>query len=316
MNPEAPGTAVGAASLGGARPSRPRSIVAFLVGAGLLVAAGWVVARQGEVLNGAWESIRSAPPLLMVAAMGLPLVNFALVSVSFWLLMRREGRVSLLEMTCLIGAAWLLNFMPMRPGLVGRIAYHRAVNGIPVARSVRVTLVGLAAAGGAALTTLLIAAALGAGASGSAWAAALSAPVLAAGAVTGVLKGAGSPRWVYGATFVLRYLDTLVWALRYWVLFALVGSPIEFGGAVAVGAVAQAAMLIPLVGNGLGIREWAAGLTAGALPAGVFDPRGAPAAVGLAADLVNRAIEIAVAVPVGVASSLWLASRIRSRRPA
>lgn len=290
-----------------------RALGGFVVGAALLAVALVFLARQSDVVAQAWRSVRSASPTLLAALLLLPLANLLVVSLSFWVLMRREGRVGPGEMTALIGAAWLMNFAPLRPGLLGRIAYHRTVNGVPVARSVRVTVAGLAASAVAVLISLAIAALLGPRAAPIAWIAALSAPLLAASAGAILVP---SPARPYLAVFALRFADTLLWAARYALVFALIGSPIALPGAVAVSAVCQAAMLVPLAGNGLGLREWAAGLTAALLPQGFVDTAGNPAAVGLAADVVNRATELLVAVPVGLISSAWLAHRLRSSRPA
>src|SRR5689334_3031074 len=96
-----------------------RSLLTFGIGLVLLALAAWALASQQGVLRQAWTSARAAPTGLLIAAALLPLANYAVISVSFWVLMRREGRVSLPEMFGVIGAAWLLNFAPLRPGLVG-----------------------------------------------------------------------------------------------------------------------------------------------------------------------------------------------------
>jgi hypothetical protein len=284
----------------------------------LLAAAVWAAARQGESLPQAWESLKVASPWLIAAALGLPLVNLVLVSLSFWVLMRREGRISPAEMFCLIGAAWLLNFAPLRPGLIGRVAYHRAVNGIPVGRAVWVTGVGIAAGAAAVAVALGLAGLLRGCASPWVWVFSFAAVLAATAATVGVLAARGSRRWVYGATFGLRLLDIAVWVVRYAALFALVGRPISLPGAVAVTAVCQVVLVVPFVGNGLGLREWAVGLMASALPREMVTSGGNAAVgraamrnVGLAADLVNRAAELVVAVPLGLLCSAWLAQRIR-----
>ena len=70
--------------------------------------------------------------------------------------------------------------------------------------------------------------------------------------------------------------------------------------------IADIALLVPFVGNGLGVREWAVGLTAS---------RQVAAAVGLTADLVNRAAELIVAIPLGLAAWVWLTRTLaRGRR--
>lgn len=282
--------------------SRLRPILGFTIGAALLAAAITAVLTQGHAARAALDAARGAPLWLYAAALALPLVNWLIISLSFWVLMRRHGPVRAREMAALIGAAWLLNYLPLRPGMVGRVAYHKSVNRIAIADSVRVMIVGMAAGAAATLCLLAAAAILGPGAPLPLWAAALAAPLALAGlAAAGPLR---SRPWL-PANFALRYADVLVWAARYWVVFALVGAPIDLAGAAAVAAVCQLALVIPLVGNGMGIREWAVGLVAAALPAGFAS--GAALTTGVTADLANRAAELLIALPVGLLCASYLA---------
>jgi hypothetical protein len=95
------------------------------------------------------------------------------------------------------------------------------------------------------------------------------------------------------------------------VVFALVGAPIGLPGAVAFAAVCQVALVVPFIGNGLGVREWAIALTAAALPPAVLGSD-MGAGMGLLADLVNRAAEVLVVIPVGMASVAYLSRRMRA----
>jgi hypothetical protein len=105
----------------------------------------------------------------------------------------------------------------------------------------------------------------------------------------------------------------LIWVLRYWVVFRLVGSSLSIPQSAAIAAVCQLTLNVPLVGNGLGLREWAVGLTASRLPPGLFDARGRiDMSVGLAADLANRIAELVIAVPAGLLCAAWLARRQRA----
>lgn len=294
----------------GPKPGRG-AWVKFIVGIALLALAGWVLASRGGMVSQAWDSARSSPPWLIASALALPVANLLIIALSFWLLMRREGAIGFGEMIGVIGAAWLLNFAPLRPGLLGRLAYHRAVNKIPVTRALVVTMVGIAAGGAAVLSTLILAAALGSNGSRSLWAAALAFPAILGLGVTAWLRVRRVDAWVYAATYSLRYLDVLVLVARYAVLFALTGSPTTLSGAVVFAAVCQVTLVVPMVGNGLGIREWAIAFTAAALPAGLLSAAGSPRDAGLVADLANRAAEIVVALPIGVISTLWLAARVK-----
>jgi hypothetical protein len=295
---------------------RLRRAVGFMIGVALLAAAGWVLYSQRRDMGGAWQSMRAAPLPLIAAAALLPLVNWLLISLSFWILMRRYGRIGPGEMTAAIGGAWLLNYLPLRAGMIGRVAYHKAVNRIPVRDSVRVMILGMALGMAAVLTVLGIAAALAGRVSGPEWGIALGLPPLIALLATGICAKVGAAWW-YPAVYVIRYLDVLAWAARYAVVFAIVGAPIGLPGAVATAAACQVALVIPLVGNGLGLREWAIALTAAALaPAMLASSTDLNATTGLLADVVNRAAEVAVAVPVGIISLMILTRRLHAAQAA
>lgn len=312
MNETPPAEA--APSAARAKRKRMRSFIGFIVGVALIAAAAWAVSSQQEALEQAQRAVRSASWWLIAAALVLPAMNWLMISGSFWVMMRRHGRVGYGEMMCLIGASWLLNYLPLRAGMVGRVAYHRAVNNIRIADSLRVTVYGLIFAA-VSLAILLVAAVLLAGrAAWPLWTAVLAGPALACALACGYCGARHSARWWIPAALGLRYVDTLIWVVRYAVVFALVGSPIDLGAAVAISAVSQVAILIPIVGNGLGIREWAVGLTAAALPAALIGADGEIVkAIGLAADLSNRAAELLLAIPIGLASTWILARRIGGR---
>ncbi len=68
--------------------------------------------------------------------------------------------------------------------------------------------------------------------------------------------------------------------------------------------VSMVAMLAPLTGNGLGVREWAIGLSARLL-------RKSDLVLGLTADLLNRAAELIMVLVLGLVGMGWLAWRVR-----
>lgn len=294
---------------------RWRPIIGFAIGIALLIAAVAVAARHAA-LGEAWRTVQNAPWWLIALALLLPILNWLVISGSFWIMMRRYGRVAFGEMVCLIGASWLLNYLPLRAGMVGRVAYHRTVNKIPIADSLRVTVYGLIFGAISILFLLLVAVLFAGNAQWSTWLAILGTPILLAALAATIPIVRGSSNWWLPAAFGLRYIDTLIWVFRYTVVFALVGSPIDLSAAVALSVVSQIAILVPLVGNGLGLREWAVGLTAGYLPPGLMGQAGDLAtALGLAADLTNRAAELILALPIGLISTTLLARRATRRPP-
>ncbi|MFM9996252.1 MAG: hypothetical protein ACKVU4_10680 [Phycisphaerales bacterium] len=289
-------------------------MVGFVVGVALLGAAVWAVGTQEFA---ALRSVAAEQFGLVLALAALAAVNWLLMSEVFHALMTPYGVVSRREMRALIGASWLLNYLPMRPGLLGRVAYHKAVNGIAVTDSAKAVAAnigcGLVSLGCGLLAPL---AARVWPQDDAAWSVAFSVPLVGLVACSLSCGAAGLPRarsWAYAA--LLRYLDLMVWGVRYFVVFMIVGHELHPVEAAAIAVVSQVASLVPIVGNGLGIREWAVGLTAAALPVWMRGEGELGREVGLAADLVNRAAEVAAAVPVGLFAAWWLARNRSARLP-
>jgi hypothetical protein len=173
-------------------------------------------------------------------------------------------------------------------------------------------IVNLACSLGAVLILLGTAVLIPTGSNAWIWGSALLALPLVCAAAGAAM--AGTVWWWLPVTMALRAADVLVWVARYWVVFRLVGAPLGVAESVAVAGVCQLTLNIPLIGNGLGIREWAVGLTAANLPPGVFDQSGRVAfGSALTADLINRAAELLAAVPVGLLSAGMLAAWSRKR---
>lgn len=339
-----------------------RRAVTWVLGLLLIAAAVWAVVTQGQALERAADEVRAraasggwgAGGLWVPVAMLLllPVGNWLATAGQFWLVMGRYGRVGFVEMCWLIGGSWLMNYLPLKPGLVGRMAYHRVVNGVPLATGVWAWALGLAAgvfgvvtftgaaAGMAAMGWLgptlveaLPAGSAGGGGGGGAAArpeaAALAAMLgAAAGAllVAGVIAGRVEARRGLGTTGGLllrltlatgcKWIDLLCAAGRAWAALALVGYPVDAGTALLVAVVSQAVGLLPVP---LGVREWAVGLTVASLPVLVAGWSGGVlerAGPGLAAEMVSRAGELLVALPVGVLGVRYAARRLRAPQPA
>lgn len=305
--PELAGGRTGSA----ARRLRVRRVASFAAGAALLAAAVVVVVRSGPEVAGRWQSVSGRSPWLLAGAAALPVANWMLSAAGLWALTRRYGRVGGGEMAALVGSAWLLNYLPLRPGLLGRVAYHKAVNGIAVRDSARVVGWSIGC-GGLAIALLGAAIALTPAGAGTPLRIGIAAaPLVILVVFSAAAARLGHREWGVLAALTLRYVDTLVWTGRYAVAFALLGTPIGLGPALVITAASQAAVLVPLTGNGLGLRQWSVGIAAAALTrAGVVAGGGEAAALGIAADLLNTAAEIAVAIPVGLICSAGIARRL------
>ncbi|MBX3379315.1 MAG: hypothetical protein KF805_04420 [Phycisphaeraceae bacterium] len=255
-------------------------------------------------------------PFTLALLVFLPLVCLFLASMSFWVLTRRFGKVDVHEMLMLLGGAWLLNYLPFKPGVAGRVAYHKSVNGIDVRWSLVVVAQSIVI-GLACFTAQIALASIAAERAWSEWGkgALLATPLgLAVLGVALPRRGIGANAWRYSAAFAFRYADSLVWAGRYWLLFWIAGRPQGLSTSAAIAGVSQSASLLPFAGNGLGVREWMVGLAARSLPEWYGKQTAMPVAYGVSAELLNRACEFAVAVPVGLLSLWWLIRRFGKAR--
>jgi hypothetical protein len=248
----------------------------------------------GASLQAAWHSPHWDALALLVGAV---LATQVLTSATFALLMRRHARIGFGEMNALVTASTLANYVPMQAGSIGRLAYHRTVHGVPV----RATLVAiLQAMTATAVATCAVGAAalLGTAANAPWWAPALVTVLW--------LPLAIEPAWrTFALVMVVRTLEVLAWAVHAWAAFRLSGWDIAPQTAIGAALVASAANLVPFIGNGLGIREWAVALAAPVLGGYERD-------AGLAAELTGRAVDVAVAVPLGLASFAWLVRRLHA----
>jgi hypothetical protein len=123
-------------------------------------------------------------------------------------------------------------------------------------------------------------------------------PIVAVGAIA-------SPKCrVWLGAGLVRYVELLVNAVRYWAAFELIGSPIDHHSAIAFACLSAMATMVPFLSNGLGLREWMIGVVAPLLTTYQMT-------LGITADLVNRAAEIVVIFGLGIAGLAVLA-RIRN----
>ncbi len=306
----------------GAPAGRRGRITGTIIGLVLVVAAVWVIWRQqGEQgFADAWRAAREAPlwlHLVLLASIGAIAL---LATLTHYALMRRCGRVGFGEMLALIMSATLLNYAPMRPGLIGRVAYHKTINRIPIGATVRALVWANVLIVGAALALLI-----GVGTPGAIWgdsAAAAFAPLVVAAvplALSAFLPPRAMPQIV--RLLALRTVELTAWGLRFWVCFALVGEPISWTAAVLLGAAHTLALMIPLSGNGLGVSEWFLGVGAALLPPSLLVGAGVAtgsfeASDGMLAALVSRVGEVVLIVPAGLIGGAWVARRVKRGAPA
>ena len=273
--------------------------LSVVLGALLVAAAVWSVASHRTMLDSAWQSLRQPAPAWAIALPAAILASFASTAAGLrWLTLRVAplGCIAWSEMLMLTAASSLGNLLPLQAGLVGRIGYLHRVHRVPVTvgvlLTVQSTLLTLAAVAwlGAALLLVHV--------SGLSWLA-IPASVLIPAAIT----VAGPERgWAFRAAFTTRLLETLLSAVRTAAAFELVGASLSPTVALGFALAAQLANTIPMIGSGLGVREWAVGLLAPSVA-------GIPTPEALAAELVHRAVELVLIVPGGLVASIPLARR-------
>jgi len=277
-------------------PLHQRAVVrriGYVVGLVLLAAAVYVVARQWDTVGAALARLGRPDPGLVALLIGAMLANLVLSSLFVRTLLLRYGRIGLVEIHAVLATAVLLNYLPMRAGLFSRMAYHRAVNGIRVVDTAKTVVQGLVIS--LAVMGVILLVVLGATKTGIDLRIAIAAPLVP------IAAGAFVPAWrPWAIATGLRYAEVLVWAVRYAVAFRLLGLSIDTTAAVAFACASMIASLVPVLGNGLGVREWAVGLLAPVLS-------DYPVELGVAAELVNRAAEIVVTLVFGLLGAGWLA---------
>ena len=272
-------------------------IAGSVAGIALTAAAVVAVARNPAVLDLVGGALRSPDPVALAALAGAAVATQALTAATLWLLMRRLGPVGAREMWALVAAGTLANYVPLQAGSVGRIAYHRAMHGIPVRASLLALLAAMAAMAAAIVAVGAVALAA-AHAGGPWWAACLVPPAFAAGAAVPRLRTAS-------LVMACRTAEVLAWSLHAWAAFRLAGWPVEPKTAVGASLAASAANLVPFVGNGLGLREWSVALAAPVVG-------GYEADAGLAAELVARGVDVAVTAALGLVALAWILRSLRA----
>lgn len=279
----------------------------FVVGVVLLGAAiVYLIANPSE-LESFYDEMKNAPAWAIGVVLLGPILNWVFVSQCLWALNRRHGQVGRAEMLALVGSAWLLNHLPMRPGLVGRIGYHAKVNQIKVRDSVEASvwsLVHAIIANGIGLGLALL---IDPGVGIAQIALILSLPVfvLIVAALLAETKSDQLGLMIRGLMW--RYADLLVWMLRYAAAFAMLGIEITPIQIVLITAVSQAAQVIPITGGGIGFREWGVGIAATMSKGNVAIDM--PTAIG--ADLINRVAETIIVVPLGLVCTAIVTRRFR-----
>jgi len=303
--------------------------VAFAMAAALLGASIWYALGEGDfgrlLAAGAGDV-----SLLLALTLGSAIV---LLSGLFWLASRPFADparpLSWWEMQPITAASTLLNYTPLKVGLIGRIAYLRQYHGIGyLASGLSHSL--LAATVGASLVLLAVLTAWRSHLDAVWWLGLLLGCAAAGGLISVAVHALIPSRLVevaqrssLGRSWMRRTLQFSVWcavscalvllgALRWCTAFRIYGEPISLREGLLISIVhLLSAALGPA--NGLGLREWIVGLAAGSGFLGIAAVRGLE--VGVAVSIIDRAAEVLVVVPTGLLGIAWLAHRRRTMQP-
>ncbi len=268
--------------------------VGFLLLASAIVVAVRELPGTFEVLGG----IERPDPLKLLLLPLLVLANLLLTGEIFHLLARRFVRITRLEDLAIVAGLTLANYLPFRPGIFMRIGYFKGRHEVPVGSTVRVLAEAYGTTAVCVVLLLLLLPLVDAASLGVvfAWFAAFLLPGI--GLFFGRIR-------LHARICIIRMFEVLLWAVRLHLAFVLIGEPIDFTVASGVALAGMSTQMIPFLGNGLGLREWATGVLAGLLA-------GTPLGVALAAELLVRAAELLVIVPAGITGASWL-GRIKRR---
>ena len=309
---------------------RPAVRAAFyLLALALLAAAVWFALAETsgqEGGPGGFARLAHADPLDAAVIALLIVASIALNGVVFWLIAKpfEHARtepapsVTLPEMTALIGASSLLNYLPMRAGMVGRAAYLKRRHHIPLTASVVMLLM----VGGGTVYIYLVMSivTLWRGSLDPAWWATVVA-LLAAGSLAAVpvarikvrltpmldapwFASAGAPLWLGAAALVfLRAADVLLAAGRLYLAARILGQPIDLAPAIVMASGGMFIKQATPLPNGFGVVELFYALCAslGIAADSPIEPQ-----LATAVGLVDRAVEVIVFVVVGLGSLLFL----------
>ncbi|MDP6541183.1 MAG: hypothetical protein QGF07_00225 [Phycisphaerales bacterium] len=271
----------------------------------LLFAAGYTIWNRSDDITVAIQSIENPSLWSILALLAILVIALGFVSESFRQLLNRKGiskdgakPIEPLEMFWLISVASVMNWLPLRAGLVGRTVYHNKVNQIPASRSIRVLLEVVVISGGMAGVALLLAV-VGKVILVPQWL------MLCVPAILLLPLVVSKCTRCWSISIMCRYVDILLLALRYWIIFHLIDHSITLETAIVLGGAGTIASMLPLPTGGLGGREWVIGLLASWIT--VFP---AAIAIGLLADLINRVIELVVVIPLGFIGMRFIRARL------
>lgn len=302
------------------RRSGWRSWLMYAVAIALL--GGCIGLATRNMSSEVWEHVRHASGRDVTGMLGLVLGSVLLNGWIFWAVVKPfepgPKRIGTGEMTALIGATCLLNYLPMRAGMIGRAAYLKRQYHVSYRASA--LMMALIAAGTMAIYAALVGLTLWRKQLDAVWWASLLGSIVVMGlAAVPVSRwvsqwiaressawfGEHGPAAMGGAMglMAVRAADVAMVAGRLWIAGRIIGAPIGYPAALTMASAGTFVTLVTPLPNGLGLREGLYGLMA---EVGVGSGAMAGGSMGVAIGLVDRAAEAAVFIAAGLVSLAWL----------
>ena len=297
---------------------------AYALALGLLAASIWYAVEDQRAED--WQALLDAEPGMLLALFAAVVVSAVLIpGLQFWLVTRpfvSTKPLSVATMQALLAASSLLNYTPVKAGLIGRVGYLKQYHGVGF-RAAVLTHIMIGAIFAAAVAVILLATALRSVFDPGWW----------------TITGTGLAILALLAAFVLRTClprslpvdsrmrDSLGWAgrflfvcllmqvaalfataLRWWLVFRMLGRPISIADAFLAAIVHMVSVMLGPA-NGLGLREWLIGIAG--QQGWISGTLGSDISVGLTAALADRAVEAVVLIICGLLGLWFLRRTIR-----
>lgn len=287
-------------------------LVGFAVGIGLL---SWLVVIA--VRDGNWQRVMDADPRLIIGLLGCTVLSALLAGATFWITVRPVRKLGFLELQGVNIVASMLNYAPVRLGMISRFAWHMRVDRMRFL-DIIAWFAAVAVLIGIGLVICSVATLLLPGL-GPWWFVLIAVLVVITGFALAVIPRIGlvqrhgrgldrilADHWARWGGLVLRVLDFGMFAARIAFALAILGIEMAPSHVIVLAMVAMLSSLIP-VGR-LGFREVAVAWTAARL--------GSDMTVDVPWEqlaIIESGGEMLIFLPIGLLASPWFALGLRRR---
>ena len=279
-------------------------VIGWLAGIALLSWVIWGASKKGD-----WSKVTQADPKLIAALLGCTVVSSMLNGTAFWITIQPLRRVRWRDMQLLNLVSNMLNYAPVRLGMIARVMYNFRVDRLNLiqigAWFALLTYVLFLGAGACLVATLVrnqldiiwLGIVLAQMAIGGLAAVIFAGHPIVARYARGIEQLVTQQRGLWVA-IVLRVLDLGMYVGRMAAALAILDLHLEPSQLVQLALVAFATDLVPM--GKLGFGEWCvskvgAGIWAQAMQTGTWDQLA----------LVDSAGQMLVFIPLGAISLLW-----------